>query len=454
MKPDQTIVVVGGNAAGAAAAAKAKRVNPNAKVILLEQSKFISTGTCELPYVLSGEIENPQDVVFYDEQRFFDEKHVSVYTRQQVVEVNPRGKILTVNSLAEKKINQLKYDKLILATGSKVKRIPHLPSELTNVSPLKTVEDVIRIKELINGSKLKRVSVIGSGYVGLETTEALTKLGFEVYLIEQLSKPFPSADSEISLLIKKILDEKNIYFLSNAGSIKYKINSSKVTEIVFEGRSVEIDFVITCTGFTPNNTLALQAKLEIGSFGGIKVNNKLQTSERDIFACGDCIEVKNFLTRSDDYMPLATLAQRQGHIAGENAALGISFYHPVVKNISVKIFDNYFSQVGLNEQEIQTKNIPYISVDEAVPNLVKVMKGSSPVYGKILFDRSSKKIFGASFLGGKEVSGYADIISTYIKNNIPVTQLSNTEYNYTPPLSPFINLLSVLGRKSQNLSKA
>ncbi|MFA6026867.1 MAG: FAD-dependent oxidoreductase [Ignavibacteriaceae bacterium] len=451
MKPEQTIVVVGGNAAGAAAAAKAKRINPNVKVILFEQSNYISTGTCELPYVLSGEIENPLDIVFFDEQKFYQEKNVKVYTKHQVEKINVHTKSVLVLSLKELKPFEFNYDKLILATGAKVKRVPQFSSELTNVSPLKSVEDVIRIKKFISEAKQKRACVIGSGYIGLETAEALNKLGFEVYLIEQASEPFPSADKEIRQLVKKILDEKKINFLENAENVKYRFNNSKVVELVSEGRSIEIDFVITCAGFSPNNSLAFQAKLDIGKFGGIKVNNKLQTSQKDIYACGDCIEIKNFITRSDDYFPLATLAQRQGHIAGENAAFGNAFLQPVIKNISVKIFNSYFAQVGLSEQELQNKNIPYSSVVEAVPNLVKVMKESITVFGKILFDRSSKKILGASFLGGKEVSGYADLISTYIKNNIPVTQLTQTEYNYTPPLSPFINLLSVLGRKAESL---
>ncbi|MDP3147773.1 MAG: FAD-dependent oxidoreductase [Ignavibacteria bacterium] len=452
MKPAQTIVVIGGNAAGAAAAAKAKRINPDATVILFEQSKYISTGTCELPYVLSGEIDNPQNVIFFDEQRFFDEKKVYVYANHQVVEINPRGKWIVVNSLKEKKLNQFNYDKLILATGAKVKRMSQLSSELVNVSSLKSVEDVIRIREIIKTAKQKKACVVGSGYIGLETAESLTQLGFEVYLVEQAAEPFPSADKEIRQLVKKILDDKRIIFLGNAGNIKYKIDNSKVTGINYEGRSIELDLVITCAGFSPNTSLSIQAKLDHGKYGGIKVNNKLQTSEKDVYACGDCVEVKNFITRSDDYIPLATFAQRQGHVAGENAAMGNAFYQPVIKNISVKLFDNFFAQVGLTEQELQFRNISFAMVDETVPNLVKVMRGSIPVYGKILFDLSTNKILGASFLGGKEVSGYADIISTYIKNNIQVTQLANTEYNYTPPLSPFINLLSVLGRKSQNNS--
>ena len=450
MISDQTILVIGGNAAGAAAAAKAKRVNPNAKVILFEQSNYISTGTCELPYVLSGEIEDPQSIVFFDEQKFYQEKNVKVYTKHQVEEINTRTKTISVRSLNEQKIYEFSYDKLILATGAKAKRVSNLPPELTNISSLKTVEDVIRIKDFIQEAKQKKACVIGSGYIGLETAEALNHLGFEVYLIEQASEPFPSADREIRQLVKKILLDKKINFLGSAGNVKYRINNSQVAELLYDGRAIEIDFIITCTGFTPNNALASQAKLEIGKFDGIKVNNRLQTSQKDIYACGDCIEIKNFITRSDDYIPLATYAQRQGHIAGENAAMGNAFFNPVIKNISVKICDNYFAQVGLTEQELLSKKNPFVFVEGTVPNLVKVMKDSIPVFGKILYDHSSKKIFGASFLGGKEVSGYADIISTYIKNNIQVQQLANIEYNYTPPLSPFINLLSVLGRKVES----
>ena len=448
MKPEQTIVVIGGNAAGAAAAAKAKRINPNAKVILFEQSKYISTGTCELPYVLSGEIDDPLSVVFFDEKKFEYEKNVKVFTKYNVEKINVHTKSILVLSLIELKPFEFKYDKLILATGSRVKRVPQFSSELTNVSPLKSVGDVIRIKKFISEAKQKRVCVIGSGYIGLEAAEALNKLGFEVYLIELEREPFPSTDKEIRQRVKKILDEKRINFLGSAENVKYRFNNSKVVALVIEGRQIEIDFAITCTGFSPNNSLAFQAKLDIGKYGGIKVNNRLQTSQKDIYACGDCIEIKNFVTRIDDYFPLATLAHREGHIAGENAALGNAYLQPAIKNISVKIFDHYFAQVGLSEQELQNKNIPHSTVEETVPNLVKVLKESNLVYGKILFDRSSKKILGASFLGGKEVSGYADIISTYIKNNIPATQLANTEYNYTPPLSPMINLLSVLGRKA------
>jgi len=444
-------LVVGGSAAGAAAAAKAKRVNPNATVILFEQSNYISTGTCELPYVLSGEIGDPQSIVFFDEQKFYQEKNVKVYTNHRVEKINVHTKSILVLSLKELKPFEFKYDKLILATGARVKRVPQLSSELTNVSSLKSVEDVLRIKKFINESKLKKACVIGSGYIGLETADALNKLGFEIYLIEQANEPFPSADKEIRQLVKKILDAKKINFLSDAETVKYRINNSKVVELLYDGRSIEIDFVITCAGCSPNNSLASQAKLELGKFNGIKVNNRLQTSQKDVYACGDCIEVKNFITRGDDYIPLATFAQRQGHIAGENAASGNAFYQPVIKNISVKIFNNYFAQVGLTEQELQSKRISFVTVAEAVPNLVKVMKESMPVFGKILFDRSSKKILGASFFGGKEVSGYADIISTYIKNNIQVQQLASTEYNYTPPLSPFINLLSVLGRRTESI---
>ena len=451
MKSGMTILVIGGNAAGAAAAAKAKRVNPIANVILFEQSNYISTGTCELPYVLSGEIDDLQSIVFFDSLKFEDEKKVKVLTNHQVVEINPRAKAITVHSLKNNILLQYDYDKLILSTGAGVKNIPQLPRELTNVSTLKTVQDVIRIKKFIDSSKLKRVCIVGSGFIGLEAAEAMHNLGFEVFIMELGSEPLPSADKEIRQLVKNTLVEKGINFLGNTGKMSYKTGDSKFAGIISEGRTIEFDFAINCTGFAPNNSLARQAKLDLGKFGGIKVNNRLQTSERDIYACGDCIEISNFITHKNDYIPLATFAQREGHIAGDNAAGGNAYMQPVIKNISVKICDNYLAQVGLGEESLSDQNITYATVEATVPNLVKVMRERKPVYGKVLFDRSLKKIYGASFFGGTEVSGYADLISTYIRNNIPITQLSAAEYNYTPPLSPFINLMSVIGRKSTSI---
>jgi NADPH-dependent 2,4-dienoyl-CoA reductase/sulfur reductase-like enzyme len=187
--------------------------------------------------------------------------------------------------------------------------------------------------------------------------------------------------------------------------------------------------------------------LEIGKFGALKVDSRMRTSDFNIYAAGDNSEVINKVTGRTDYIPLATIAHSQGHIAGANAAGGNLRTEPVVFNLAVKIFDKSVCKVGLSSEEASDMKLSFNSVHAVIPNLVHVMPESEKVFGKIIYDRDSKLILGASFIGRSEVIGYADIIAMMIANKIKADALASTNYNYTPPLSPFVNLLSVLGRK-------
>ncbi len=443
------IIVVGGNAAGPAAAAKAKRTNPNAEVILFEAGDFISTGTCEMPYVLSGQIRDVNDIVFFNAGSFKKEKGVDVYLKHKVEGINRRDKTILVRNFSGEKLNEIRYDKLILTTGSKAKQIPGLRADAKNVFTLKSVNDLILLTDYIRTAGVKKAAVIGSGYIGLEIVDALKNLMIEVSLFEKEQLPLPSSEAEIGLLIKELLRNNEIDFWNNAGSLKvnYSENNDYVMSLEVEGRILEFDLYIIAAGFIPNTELAEGANLETGKDKAIKIDNKLKTSDANIYAAGDNVEVINAVTRRPDYIPLATVAYQYGHAAGENAAGGNAFAEPVIKNLSVKILGKYFISTGLSSAEADRHGFVYNTVSEVVPSLVKVMPESSNVFGKIIFEKDSKKIIGASFFGGKEVSGYGDLISMLIKTKQPADILSKINYNYTPPLSPFVNLLYVLGKK-------
>jgi NADPH-dependent 2,4-dienoyl-CoA reductase/sulfur reductase-like enzyme len=441
------IVVVGGNAAGAAAAAKAKRTNPEADVIIYEKSNFISTGTCEIPYVLSDEIKNVEDIIFFTPQTFLAEKGVEVFVNHEVLEIDRQKKTLTIKKLSINKILNTGYDKLILAAGSTPIEISNLSSDSANLFNLKTINDLIRLKSFIETHKTGTAAVLGAGYIGLEVADALHKIGIDVLLFEKLRNPIPSAEPEVQYLIKELLDKNGIRFFGGADSIKFFTDGDFIKQIKLNERLLEVDMVISAAGFKPNSILARSAGLAIGKSGAVKVNNKLQTSDQNIFAAGDDIEVVNAITSRPDYIPLASLAHEYGHIAGENAAGGVKFAKPVIKNISVKIFDKFFVSVGLTSHELKQMGTVFNQVSAVRPNLITVMPGSENVFGKILFRKDDKRILGASFFGGKETSGYADIISLMIRTNLKADVLSDVNYNYTPPLSPMINLLSVLGRE-------
>ncbi len=448
IKPEK-IIVVGGNAAGPAAAAKAKRVSPESEVIMIEAGEYISTGTCEIPYVLSGEIDDPATIVHFSASSFKEKKKVEVFTRHLVEAINSRERNLSVRNLNDGKTVTFDYSKLILATGSTVKVPDFIAGAYDNVFTLKSVTDLKKIRSFIRTEKPKAVCVVGAGYIGLEAAEALRNNEFEVTIIESREIPLPSAETEIGYLIKELLSKNKIEFYGGLSKLKTNISETgnRIKSIEIDGRILEFDFYISAAGFAPSTGLAPAARIQLGASGAIKVDSRLNTSVNNIYAAGDSIEVINAVTGKPEYMPLAALAHEYGHIAGENAAGGNLRAEPAVKNISVKIFGKYFASAGLSSAEASAHKFGYETVYAVTPNLVEVMPGSANTFGKIIFEKSSRRILGASFFGGKEVSGYSDLISMMIRNKLDARQLAKNNYNYTPPLSPFVNLLSVLGRK-------
>jgi NADPH-dependent 2,4-dienoyl-CoA reductase/sulfur reductase-like enzyme len=452
MKRPVRIIVIGGNAAGPAAAAKAKRFNPNADVILFEASEFISSGTCEMPYVLSGEIDDYRKIIFFSPASFQEEKGVKVYIKHFVEEIDTKSKQVIVKDLIEDKMLNYDYDKLILTTGSKAKTLPGFDTQLKNVFTLKNINDLICINEFISKEKVLEAIVIGSGYIGLEAVESLHERKINVHVIEKESGPLPGVDEEFGNEIFKILNQNKIEFIGNSDNFEPVISGDRLLGVRLEDKIIETDLVLLSVGFEPDTYLASGAKLEIGKSGAIKVDRYLRTSNRFIFAAGDNVEVINAVTGKPNYIPLATHAYELGHIAGENAAGGNVKCEPCVKNISVKIFDKFFASIGLSYAEAMKNGFEVEAAFVKARNLVGVMPGSDYVFGKVLADKNSKRIIGGSFLGGKEVSGYADLLSALIKLKAPASALSTINYNYTPPLSPFINLFSIIGKKfSKNL---
>ncbi|MBN1301367.1 MAG: FAD-dependent oxidoreductase [Melioribacteraceae bacterium] len=441
------ILIIGGNAAGPAAAAKAKRVNPDAEVTLFEGSKYISTGTCEIPYVLSGEIENYNDIIFYDKEKFEAEKGVKVYTNHFVNSINRKEKKIKVRNLISDDEIFYEYDSLILCTGSVPRQIQEIPFSIENVFPLKFVSDLQRLLGFISKNNPKTCLIIGSGYIGLEAASALRKRGLSVKLGEKFSNPFPGSEPEIQEIIKDRLSSLQIEFIPGIESLKYIIKNNKVVQYKHEGRLIEIDLIIVSAGIMPNTVLAQMSKLDLGLHNGIVVNNKLQTSDPNLYAAGDNIIIKNFITSKEDYMPVASIAHSFGHIAGANAAGSSQIYKPVIKNIAVEFLELAYSQAGLTLDEAVNYFPQAVSATALALNKAQVMPNSSKTFGKLIYDKSSGYILGASFIGKNEVTGYADIVSSLIQNRVKAFSLDDLYFNYTPPLSPFVNLLSILGRK-------
>ncbi len=441
------IIIIGGNAAGPAAAAKAKRVNPEAEITMFEAGSFISTGSCELPYVLSGHIDSYKNIVFFNDESFYRKKGVKVFSRHFVEDVNRIKKQITVRNLENDEVKLFEYDSLILTTGAKKVDIPGISTIHENVFNLKTVGDYLQIKEYLEKNRVQNVLIVGASFIGLETAESFLELGKSVTMIDIAELPMPTADGEVQTLISETLKKEKIEFIGGKREVEYISENNRIKKVKVDGRILEFDLILVSVGFKPNLDLAEKIGLEKGITGALKVNKKQQTSDPNIFAAGDNSEVINFITNRPDYIPLAPFAQKNGHIAGANAAGANEFSNPAIKNAAVKIFDNALVTVGMSEKEAKKNNFNYFTVSQVGFSLIKVMPESRKIFGKIIVEKESKRILGASFYGAKEAAGYGDLIASLILQKSDARILSKISYNYTPPISPFINLLSVLGRK-------
>jgi NADPH-dependent 2,4-dienoyl-CoA reductase/sulfur reductase-like enzyme len=410
-------------------------------------SIFISTGTCELPYLISGDINDYRKIVFFDETSFLEKKGVKVYTKHLVKKIDKLNRSILVKNLKDGGEHTFKYDKLVLATGSVVKKIPIFNDNIENIFYLKTVSNYLQIKNYLDKNSVKNVLIVGASFIGLEVADAFWSIGKNVTVVDSQEHPMPNSEPEIQALIENTLAEHGVEFINNAGAASYTYDQNRLIGFKNGEISKSVDLVIVAVGVAPEVSLAKNANLKLGASGAIKVDTQQRTSDPNIYAAGDNCEVTNLVTNRPDYFPIATYAHQQGHISGANAAGAFEYSKPVVKNIAVKIFDKTYTSVGLTSYEVNKLGFTSKSVSANSYNIIRVMPGSSKVFGKIIFNSGSKQIYGASFYGKDEVIGFADLISSFIQNRITVDKLSEISFNYTPPSSPFINLMSVLGRE-------
>lgn len=443
------IIVVGGSAAGPAAAAKAKRTNPSNEVILYEAGEFISIGTCEIPYVLTGEVESLEKIIFFTPETFEKEKGVKVKTRHLVEAIDKQKRKIFVRDLQSQKLFEDNYDKLILCTGSAKKYHPNFRVGLKNVFYLKTIEDLKAIQTFFNQNNINSALVIGAGYTGLEALEFVTKVANTVYIADVSEYPLPGFDFEIrKILLEKIL-EKGIIFLPDANNIQPIEKDNRIIRVKIGNQQIETDFILITIGFEPNNSLARQVNLSLNfPCGSIKVDEKQKTSDDNIYAAGDCCGVKEYITKKTRWIPLASFAHNQGHVAGANASGVPEIFGQIVRNVAFRFFDLNIALVGLTIQEIEDEHIKFKEIFHIGNSKIKVMPGNIKHFIKIKYRPDDKKIISANLIGGEDIIGKANLISFAIKNNISIDKFYETNFAYTPTLSPLIDTLSILSKKS------
>ncbi len=430
------IVVIGGLAAGPSAASKAVRTNPNVTVTLFEQGEHVSYGVCEIPYFIGGEVKD-SGLVAYTPATLKEKKGIDVRTFHCVEEIRPSKRLIVVRNLLSGEVKQEHYDRLIVATGSRPKKLGVPGEDARNVFAVKFLHDAFLLKQYLEQEKPKRAVIIGAGYIGLEMGDALRNAGLDVTLVHRHSLPMSGVERETRERIREEIEKQGVHFVGNAVVEGFVLDKQhRVSHVVSNVGAFETDIVIVAIGVKPNADLAVASGIRTGVHGGILTDNRQHTNLDNIYAAGDCCEVKNLVHNKKMYAPLATIASKAGWVAGENAAGGKATFPGAIRAIAVRIFGLEVAQVGLNSTEAVDSGFDVVTESVTAWSKVAVMPGSTKVVLHLVADKKSSRLLGANVYGEEGAVLRANTLAVAIQQRIPIHEMRNWDLAYNPPFTP------------------
>ena len=436
------IVIVGGVAAGAKAAAKSRRLLPDAEIDIYTQDTHVSYSACGLPYYIEGNFEDYKTLLVRTPEEFAL-SGINVHLRHKITKIIPKTKQILVENLETPECFLVRYDKLILATGARpfIPNIKHVA--LNNVFTLRTIEDGIAIREKVESSK--NAVIIGGGYIGIELLEACVKQGLYTTLIERNPTIMPMFDSDISELIK------NQLMSINDGKFEI-ITSDSVTEMVGDnsgvtsvktasGKEIETNLVILCAGVVPNVEVAIDAGISLGETGAIKVTPKMETNISDIYACGDCVEEIHLISNTPVWVPLGSNANKEGRCAAMNACGFDDEFPGVLASAVTRCMKLTMSMTGLTETQAQKLGYETVSATVTKYDKVGYMPDANNITLKIIADKKTKRLLGGQGIGAGDADKRINTLATALIAKLTVDEFYNNDLTYSPPFSPTIDPL-------------
>lgn len=424
------ILVIGAVAAGTSAAAKARRNTEDAEIVIYEKDRFISYSGCGMPYFLGGEVLDGKELTPRDPLFFKTKYNVDILIGHEVLRIDKEKKTLEVKNLETDQVFTDTYDKLIIATGASSVIPPIKGRDKEHVFSLRNIGDMYKIKKFIDDKNPKKAVIVGTGFIGLELAENFKHLGIEVTLVEMLPQVTPGLDSDMAIYVEKALEKYGVLVIT--GNSANEIEDGKV--ILADKRELEADMVIIATGVKPNVSLAVTAGIKLGSLGAIAVNKKMETSEKDIYAAGDCIEQFHLVTGKPVYRPLGSTANKTGRIAGNNAAGGELEFRGILGTGIFRVFNLTVAQTGLTEKEALNEGYD-ISVSHNIkPNKPEYLGGKEMVI-KSIADKKDGRLLGVQIVGEEGVDKRIDVFATLITFGAKVSDLVHLDLAYAPPFS-------------------
>ena len=446
------VVIVGGVAGGATAAARIRRLDEQAEIVVFERSGYISYANCGLPYYIGGVIEDPEELTLQTPESFFSRFRIRMKVRHEVTAIHPDRKTVSVRNLETDEAFEERYDKLLLSPGAKPVR-PDLPGiDSGRVFTLRTVEDTFRIKDYVNENKPRSAVMVGGGFIGLEVTENLRDLGMEVTIIQkprQLMSPF---DSDMASFIHAEMRRHGVKLALGYSSEGFEEKNGGIDVLLKDSAPVHADMVILAIGVTPESSLAKDAGLALGLKGSILVNDRMETSVTDIYAVGDAVQVKNYVTGEDALIALAGPANKQGRIAADNICGGDSRYQGSQGSSVIKVFDMTAAITGINETNARKSGLDTEAVILSPMSHAGYYPGGKVMTMKVVFEKETYRLLGAQIVGYEGVDKRIDVLATAIHAGMKATQLKDLDLAYAPPYSSAKDPVNMAGFMVENIA--
>ncbi|MBN2054440.1 FAD-dependent oxidoreductase [bacterium] len=432
----ERFIIIGGVAAGMSAASKARRLRPDAEIVVFQDEEHVSYSACGLPYFISDRIAAASDLIAYDAAFFRRERNIDVRLRHRVTAIDAAVKCIRVVDLESGTSTVEPYDRLMIATGA-APVIPPLPGvDLRGVGPVRSLADGMRIKQLLAAGGICRAVIAGGGHIGLEMAEALRERNLQVLLVEKLPRLMANMDEEFSRLIEQHLTGHGVEVNTGTG-VQELLGSDSVTAVRLEsGDVVDAELVLLAVGVKPNSRLAAAAGIRLGATGAIAVNDRMETDIPDIYAGGDCAEAFHLVLQAPAYIPLGTTANKQGKVAGTNLAGGDASFPGIVGSSVFKCFDLEVARTGLTTREAELAGFDPVTAVIRQGSKAQYYPGAKPIIVKVVADRSSGRLLGAQMAGEQGVAKRIDTFATALTAGMTARQAADLDLAYAPPFSP------------------
>ena len=454
----ERLVVIGGVAAGMSAASAAKRIRPDMEVIVLEKSPFISYGACSIPYYVSDEIKDYRDLVAVSAEAAQNERGLVIRTRHEATAILPDVKQVLVRSLDKGKDEKIAYHKLVIATGA-VPIKPPLPGiDLQHVFTLRTLEDAIAVKKYIDDWKGSdacvgspectyvravrsegrgdlRAVIVGGGYIGLEMCESLRKRGLDVAVVEKLDRVLGTMDHSITGVVEETLAAEGVRLFKETSVLGFDGTGGRVTKVLTDKGDLPADFVILSIGVRPESTLAEKAGIALGVNKAITADEHMRTNLPDVFAAGDCADALSTVTGKKVYIPLGTTANKQGRVAGENAAGRATKFDGVAGTAQTKIFDLEVARTGLTSLDAEREKLPYFSSTTHGRSRAKAYPAGKPIFITYVVEQETGRLLGAQMVGKEGVAHRIDTLAAALYGRMTIDDVARLDLGYAPPFA-------------------